>query len=64
MKSLKKVKFSTNDFFSKSDRIYSFLRIWSHLLKKTPMKIFIFCAVSTFNVLKNMFVVYMMTLLY
>ena len=34
------MKFSTKDFFSKS-----FLRIWSHLLKKSLMENFIFCAV-------------------
>ena len=29
-----KMKFSMKDFFSKCDQIRSFLRIWSHLLKK------------------------------
>ena len=29
-----KMKFSIKDFFSKCDKIPSFLRIWSHLLKK------------------------------
>ena len=29
-----KMKFSSKDFFSKCDQIRSFLRIWSHLLKK------------------------------
>ena len=29
-----KMKFSIEDFFSKCDQIRSFLRIWSHLLKK------------------------------
>ena len=33
------------DFFSKCDQIYSFLRIWSHLLKKSLMENFIFHAV-------------------
>ena len=32
-------------FFSKCDQIRSFLWIWSHLLKKSLMKNFIFCAV-------------------
>ena len=32
-------------FFSKCDQIRSFLRIWSHLLKKYIMENFIFCAV-------------------
>ena len=35
------------DFFSKSDRIRRKLRIWSHLLKKSLMENFIFCAVIT-----------------
>ena len=30
-----KMKFSINDFFSKFDQICSFVRIWSHLLKKS-----------------------------
>ena len=32
---LTKMKFSIKDFFSKCDQIRSFLRIWSHLLKKS-----------------------------
>ena len=40
-----KTKFSIKDFFSKCDKIRSFLRIWSHLLKKPLMENFIFCAV-------------------
>ena len=40
-----KMKFSIKDFFSKCEQIRSFLRIWSLLLKKSLMKIFIFCAV-------------------
>ena len=40
-----KMVFSINDFFSKCDQICSFLRIWSHLLKKYFMQNFIFCAV-------------------
>ena len=39
------MKFSTKDFCSKCDQIRSFLRIWSHLLKKSLMENFIFCAV-------------------
>ena len=39
-----KMKFSIKDFLSKCDQI-SFLRIWSHLLKKSLMENFIFCAV-------------------
>ena len=33
------------DFFSTYDQIRSFLRIWSHSLKKSVMENFIFCAV-------------------
>ena len=40
-----KMKFSIKDFFSKRDQIRSFLRIWSHLLKKSLMESIIFCAV-------------------
>ena len=39
------MKFSIKDFFSKCDQISSFLRIWSHLLKKFLMENFIFCVV-------------------
>ena len=41
-----KMKFSIKDFLSKCDEIRRFLRIWSHLLKKSLMENFIFCAVS------------------
>ena len=40
-----KMKFSIKDFFSKCDQIRSFLRIWSHLLKKFLTENFTFCAV-------------------
>ena len=40
-----KMKFFIKDFFSKFDQIRSFLRIWSHLVKKSLMENFIFCAV-------------------
>ena len=40
-----KMKFSIKDFFSKCDQIHRKLRIWSHLLKKSLMENFIFCAV-------------------
>ena len=33
-----KMKFPIDDFFCKYDQISSFLRIWSHLLKKSLMK--------------------------
>ena len=41
-----KVKFSMKDLSSKCDQIRIFLRIWSHLLEKSSMENFIFCAVS------------------
>ena len=41
-----KMKFSVKDLFSKRDQIHSNLRIWSHLLKKSLMENFIFCAVK------------------
>ena len=39
------MKFSIKAFFSKCDQVRSFLRIWSHLLKKSFMKNFIFWVV-------------------
>ena len=44
-----KMKFFIEDFFSKCDQICWKLRIWSHLLKKSLMENFIFCAVSSFK---------------
>ena len=44
----KKIKFSIKDFFSKCDQICNFLRIWSHLLRKSLMDNLIFC-VMIFN---------------
>ena len=41
-----KMKFSIKDFFIKCDQIRRKLRIWLHLLKKSLMKFFIFCAIS------------------
>ena len=41
----KKMEFSMKDFFSKCDPICWKLRIWSHLLKKSLMENFSFCAV-------------------
>ena len=38
------------DFFGKSDQIHSKLRIQSHLLKKSLMENFIFCAVWNYHV--------------
>ena len=43
-----KMKFSIKDFFGKCDQIRSFLGIWSHLLKKSLMENFIFCALAPF----------------
>ena len=40
------MKFSIKDFFVKCDQIRGKLRIWSHLLKKSLMENFIFCAVD------------------
>ena len=40
-----KNKFSIKDFFSKCEQICRKLRICSHLLKKSLMENFIFCAV-------------------
>ena len=42
----KKMKFSIKDFSGKSDQIHKNLKIWSHLLKKSLMENFIFCAVK------------------
>ena len=39
------MKFSIKDYFSKCDRIHSFLLVWSHLLKKSLRKNFIVCRV-------------------
>ena len=41
-----KMKFSIKNFFSKWDQIRSFRWIWSHLLNKSVMENFIFCAVK------------------
>ena len=48
---IQKMKFSTKDFLSKCDqirKIRSFLLLWSHLLKKSLMKNFIFCSMGIF----------------
>ena len=45
-----KMKFSIKNFFSKCDQIRGKLRIWSHLLRKSLMENFIFCAVSLSSV--------------
>ena len=41
------MKFSIKDFSSKRDQIRRKLRIWSHLLEKSLMENFIFCAVKS-----------------
>ena len=41
-----KMKFSFKDVFSKFDQLRSLLWIWSHLLNKSFMEKFIFCAVQ------------------
>ena len=48
-----KMKFSIKDFLSKCDQIRSFLRIWSHLLKKFFTENFIFCAVQPSQTIQN-----------
>ena len=40
------IKFSIKDFFSKFGQIHRKLLIWSHLLEKSIMEHFIFCAVK------------------
>ena len=40
------MKFSIKDFSSKCVQIRSFLRIWAHLLEKSLIENFIFCAVK------------------
>ena len=44
-----KMKFSIKDLFTKCDQIGRTLQIWSHLLKKSLMENFIFCAVYPFD---------------
>ena len=64
------MKFSIIDFFSKCDQIRSFLPIWPHLLNKSLIENFIFCAVKCFvkiaflfrlcreiNILRNLVVI-------
>ena len=42
------MKFSIKNFFSKCDQLSRKLRIWSHLLNKSLVKNFIFCAKAKF----------------
>ena len=55
-------KFSITDFFSKCDQIRSFLRIWSHLLKKSLMENIIFCAAKFFALKSGTFTQDMFTI--
>ena len=49
-----KMKFSIKDFFRKCAQIRSFLRIWSHLLKKSVIENFAFCAVFAIFYVKGL----------
>ena len=49
------MNFPIKDFFSKCDQISRFLRIWWHLLKKSLMENFIFCAVAWLSLLQTLF---------
>ena len=50
----KKMKFSIKNFFSKCDQIRSFLRIWSHLLKKSVIeKNYFLCSVGCLVLYKS-----------
>ena len=56
-----KMKFSIKKFFSKCDQIRIFLRNWSHLLKKSLMENFIFCAVqccSQYDITRHLELIY------
>ena len=44
------MKSSIKNFFSKCDQIRRKLQIWSHLLKKSVMENFIFCAVLVITI--------------
>ena len=44
MTTTQKMKFFVKDFLSKCDQIHRKLWIWSHLLKKSLMEDFVFCA--------------------
>ena len=50
------MKFSMKDSFGKCDQNRRKLRIWSHLLKKSLMENFIFCAVQ--NMVMCLFMVW------
>ena len=48
------MQFSIKNFFSKYDQISSFLWIWPHLLNKSLMETFIFCAISLETLMMHM----------
>ena len=50
---VQKMKFSIKDFFSKCDQIHRKLLIWLHLLKKSLMENFIFCAVHVSTYIRH-----------
>ena len=45
--------FSIKDFFSNCDQIRRFLPVWSHLVNKSIMENFIFCAVCNIYIPNN-----------
>ena len=55
-----KMKISIKDFFSKYDQIRGFLRVWSHLLMKSLLENFIFCAVFKAG---NIFIIFLQIVL-
>ena len=44
-----KMTFSIKDFVNKCDKIHSFMKIWSDLLKKSLIENFSFCTKETFD---------------
>ena len=50
------MNFFIKDFFSECDQIRMFLRIWSHLLKKSLMENIMFCTVYMITSLDNSFI--------
>ena len=59
-----KMKSFIKDFFSKCNQIRRKLRIWSHLLKKSLMENFIFCAVFWLIFTKNFLALYYQMFIY
>ena len=53
-----KTKFSIKNFCSKSDHMHCSLRIWSHLLEKSLIGNFLFCAVIIVASIQTMSKVY------